>query len=198
MSGARTTHSTDQDPGLKYLVSQSGLCGVTLDTEGEHAGFLFNFVVSPREDIRATYALMNLVLDMGANKLVAYAVPLVTSFFELFGFQAVAGLAAHNAPPNWIADIRTYRSLSVACPDFVFMALKVDARAVSSWLSRGQGLSRASDAVAGWRGPCENCSAPVSSESYFDLFGGYECKRCRFVYACGTLMPGVPQLNPAS
>ena len=102
MSGARTPHGTDQDPGLQYLISPSGLCGVTLGKTGEHAGTLFDFFVSPREDIRAAYALMNLALDMGGSKLAICEVPLLTSFFERFGFEAVARLAARGAPPNWM------------------------------------------------------------------------------------------------
>jgi hypothetical protein len=156
---------------------------------------LFDFFVSPREDMRAAYGLMNVVLDKGANKVVVCDVPLVTSFFELFGFQAVAMLAARDAPPNWIADFCTPESSSVACPDFVFMARKVDARAETSWLSRDRGSPRPGDAVDGRRGPCDNCSAPVSSENYFDLFGGYECKRCKFVHVCGPLTLGLPQLD---
>ena len=66
------------------------MCGVTLGAKGEHAGVLYDFFVSPREDIRAAYDLVNLVLDMGANKLGVCEVPLLTRFFEQFGFEAVA------------------------------------------------------------------------------------------------------------
>ena len=168
-----------------------------MGTEGEHAGVLYDFFVSPREDIRAVYALMELVLDLRANKLAICEEVLLTSFFEQFGFEAVAILGAGGAPSNWIPDACKSGSNRVACPDFVFMARKSyeTSPAVTSWQSRVRDLPRANDPVDGRRGPCANCAGRISSENHFDLFGGYQCKRCGFIYVCGTLTLGLPHLN---
>ncbi len=185
--------------GCKCIVSSTGLCGVTLGIEGRHAGVVYDFFVSPYEDIRAVYALMELALDEGANQLTIWENSLLTTFFEQFGFEAVCVMDRRGAPPNWIPEVCKSALHPVACPDFVFMARKIyeTSPAVKAWMARTREAPHASGSVDGRRGPCANCAAPVASDNHYDLFGGYECTRCGFIYVCGTLTTGIPQFEQA-
>ena len=174
--------------GCRCFVSSTGLCGAALGVDGEHAGILYDVFASPREDIRAVYGLMDVVLQQGGNKLTVCESSLLTSFFEQFGFQAVCILERRGAPPNWIPD---------AGPDFVFMARKVyeTSSAVFSWMSRVQDLPPASSRLDAPQLPCANCAARVENESHFDLFGGYRCMHCGFISVYGALTMGIPRFN---
>jgi hypothetical protein len=183
--------------GCQSFISVTGRCGVMLGTEGEHAGIVYDFFASPKEEIGAVYGLMNLVLEKGANKLTICANNLLASFFEQFGFEAVAMLAGRNAPSNWIPDACRSALDPMEWPDFAFMARKVYETSpfVTEWQARVQKLPRPSEPLDGRHGPCANCAAAVANEDYFGLFGGYQCRRCGFIYVYGTLTVGIPQLQ---
>ena len=54
--------------GSEMFVSPGGGAGIALQTEGELAGYLWDFFVSPREKPRTAYELLLLVLEAGGNK----------------------------------------------------------------------------------------------------------------------------------
>jgi hypothetical protein len=197
MSSDRSAQGTPEYLGYRCIASSTGLSSVALGTEGQHTGVLSNFFASPYEDIRVVYALMELVLKDGANQLTICANPFLASFFEQFGFEAVCMLAGRDAPPNWIPEACKSGSNPIQCPDFVFMARKIyeTSPVVTAWMSRIQNQLRPSGRLDGRQGPCANCVARIASEDYFDLFGGYKCRRCGFIYAYGALTVSIPRLN---
>ena len=194
MSSDRSAQSPSDYTGCRCFVSSTGFCGAVLGVEGSHAGSLYDFFASPYEDIRAVYALMDLMLEQGANNLAIYESSLLASFFEQFGFEAVAMLAGRNAPSSWIPDACRSASDPAAWPDFVFMARKIyeTSPAVTSWMSRVGASPPASGRVDGREGPCANCAAPIASEHHPE-FSGYRCARCGFIYICGTFTMGIPR-----
>jgi hypothetical protein len=199
MMSGRSAQNIAEYAGCRLFLSSSGLCGVALGTEGQHAGFLYDFFATPHEDIRAVYGLMDMVLDLGANKLTIYANSFLASFFEQFGFEAVCILPGQAAPSDWVPESCRSASSRIACPDFVFMARKIyqTSAAVTSWMSRVQHLPRASSPTGGPEGPCASCAAPIGSETN-ELFSAYQCGRCGFIYVCGTLTMGVPRNGQAA
>jgi len=197
MSSDRSAQNVDDYAGCRCFVSSTGLSGITLGIDGQHAGVLYDFFASPYEDIRAVYNLMEWALEQGAYQLTIYSSSFLASFFEQFGFEAVSILDRRGAPPNWIPDACRAAFHPIECPDFVFMARKIyeTSPAVSSWMSRVQELPAASSRLDGRQGPCANCAAPIASETWFDLFGGYQCGHCGFIYVCGALTMGIPRLG---
>src|SRR5256885_7121805 len=75
--------------GCRLFVSPDGRSGFALQEKGKLAGYLWDFFVSPQANERNAYEFLSLAIEQGGNKLATHDHPLLTNFFERFGFQAV-------------------------------------------------------------------------------------------------------------
>ena len=196
-SNGQPTQPGAQYSDCKMFVSPTGLAGFALGTTGKRAGTVYDFFVSPREKGLGGCHLMNLAIEQGALMLVICDDAVIGRFFEQFGFQATAKVAASGAPANWVRDVCGPRASRITCPDFVYMAKVGKIRPeLASLLARPPIALDPSDTFDARTGPCANCGSTVADDrrfSHFNFYGGYDCKRCGYLHICGTLTMGAPE-----
>jgi len=115
------SEANNRYPGCRLIVSQSGLSGVAIGLEGERAGWLYDFFVSPREDPRSVPGLLELAIEQGVRQLVTYEHPLFELFFSFFGFRTRARVSLsqlRNPPPEWTADVEAHAGVG---PEYLCM-----------------------------------------------------------------------------
>jgi len=181
-------HDNDRYVGCKLFVHATGLAGVVVGTDGDRAGYLYDVFVSPKASDRAVYDMVSLAVEQGADKLVTYDDRVLTRFFEQFGFQAVAIIQARGAPADWVPEACRSPVGAMGCPDFVAMI-----RVGSEFRAAGPhpGSSPQPGAIVDAQPEsCSRCGQPIKSVRRFDLFGGFSCSRCGFIYVVGTLTVG--------
>lgn len=160
--------------GCKMFVIPTGLAGIVLQTEGELAGCVWDFFVSPRSTARSAYDMMMLAIGEGCTRVVTYNHLLLTNFFERFGFEVVA----RSSPPDLLHMILRTDVFNARQPHLQGANAKISARANSAL---GQPT-------------CAFCDlAPAEPPLRTETFGGYICNRCRFLHVCGTLTPPPPE-----
>jgi len=176
--------------GCRLFVSKSGLTGFALGTQGDRAGWLYDFFASPRDEQHVVPQLMALAVQEGARRLVTYEHPFFETFFSTFGFQTRvrARLAQLNdPPPAWIPDIVAEGSTSNTCPDFLCM-LRADDGVVTARSLASDTTNFASRPGTVFReARCAGCDGELPRLQWLDVLDGYLCRGCGFLHVTGTL-----------
>jgi hypothetical protein len=170
---------SDDYEGCRLFVAPDGRSGFALQEKGKLAGYLWDFFVSP-ENERKAYDLLLLAIEQGGNKLVTQDHPLLTNFFELFGFQAVVMGRVETVVHMMLLD-EVYRKQKSR----LLEALKqLDIR------NETNTSAAPNTTCASCRQDPQTITAPTAA----NLVGGYQCSRCAFIriYGCLTLGPPEP------
>lgn len=159
----------------RTFVAPTGKAGFALQANGDLAGYIYDFFVSPLEPERSLYDLMFAAVEQGANKLAAFDNPLLIQFFERFGFQAVAAAKRGDS----------------AVVHMILISEVFEKRAPTlSELTRSLPLQQPGP---GSEVACVSCGGGVSTTKYPAAeVGGYCCPRCGFLRIFGTLTLGQP------
>ena len=159
----------------KAFMHPSGRAGFRLGVAGAHQGHLYDLFISPHEEERTAYDMVSFAIAQGADKLDVYEHPLLTAFFEQFGFQAATVLGS-------------VKNQQVTRPNVVLMAFRLPQ---DLQLPESRALTHPGETIDTRDGPCARCGAPIMLDDNPSLeFGGYDCKRCGFIHVCGTLTLG--------
>jgi hypothetical protein len=155
------------------FVSPDGRTGMVVQKEGNLAGFIWDFFVSPYERARTPYDFVLLAMSQGGRALATRDHPLMTTFFERFGFQAVA--VTRHQPRDYV---------HMMLLDQVFKPREASFRQVLETLDSRQGLL----VNDGEEVVCSYCRRGVQAQVLpAELFGGYHCQLCNFTSVHGTL-----------
>jgi hypothetical protein len=178
------TVTASKYPGASLYLSADGCAGVVLQQEGNLAGFMWDFFVSPDANSRMTYDLLLLAIAEGGRMLTTRQHPLLVDFFVLFGFQSLFLTPAEPEP-----------FLHMMLVDKIFRAKEASIREIlNETTPRIQEVS-----PDGQRHACSYCRHEAPSQFLpASFFGGYRCRRCRFMRVVGTLTlpPTYPQPSP--
>jgi hypothetical protein len=171
-------------PGCRMFAAADGLAGVVLQDEGNLAGFMWDFFVSPRANSRVSYDFALLAINEGGRMLTTREHPLLIAFFELLGFQAV-GLTP-GEPHNFLHMILLEK---------VFRSREPRIKQVL------ESLAPPADMIVadGQHSACSYCRLAVQAQvSSAKFFGGYQCGHCNFIRVDGilTLPPSRPEPSP--
>lgn len=195
MSTTGPPDRAERHAGCRVFTSPTGLSGFAVGAEGKHAGWLYDFFVSPRAEWRMAYDMMSLAVEQGVNNLTILEHVFVARFFEQFGFQAIAVSRPESwdkVPPHWMLDPGPDRD-SMECPSFLFM-MRVASEFRPASPRRPDGDSPApGGASVSRQTTCGHCAQAITRQvDVFGAVGGYDCPRCGFIFICGTLTMGPP------
>jgi len=171
------TATHDAYPGCKMFVAPNGHAGAVVQKEGKLSGFIWDFFVSPRERARTAYDFVILAVSQGGNMLSTRGHPLLVSFFERFGFQAVA--KSKGTPTLDVVHMmllpKVFRTREPR-----FRQVLESSDPISDFLvSDGQHVS------------CAFCRRGVHAQVLeAESLRGYECPHCGFIRVHGTLTMG--------
>ena len=204
MKGKGPPSDANRYAGCRLFVSTSGLTGFALGTEGEKAGWLYDFFASPREAENTVHEMMALAIKEGADKLVTYEHPLLAEFFIRSSFQPINIVQLPNlyeAPLGWVPEVCMSTTDPIPCPNFLNMILVKPKHALpagafeqlkgpTAFKDLLQSVQRAStpETAIAPNAPCARCGGAVASRTRsFGVIGGYNCDQCGFLHVYGTL-----------
>lgn len=193
MSNKRSPISPDYYADCTIFTSPTGKSGVVLGTSGDRKGELYDVFASPHEEPGTVNGLISLAIQKGADKLVTYQHPLLAKFFEQFAFQAtntVKPSSFDSVPQGWMPESAS-KSNPMSWPNFLYM-IRLDSmtQVVTYEDLQGGPSPRTGQRDDSNQALCARCVKPVARSGGFGMFGGYDCRHCNFIYACGTLTMG--------
>jgi len=169
--------------GCRLFIAPDGRSGFALQAKGNLAGFVWDFFVSHQENERKAYDLLSLAIEQGGNKLATPDHPLLTNFFERFGFQAVSMLKGNegNAVTMILLD-DAYQKLKPRIHEFLQQMDTRNEVVTSNALK---------DACASCGQAPQTPLAANGGDGY--RADGYQCSRCGFIRIHGCLTLGPPK-----